>query len=132
MRETYKTVRLTLCRGDLLAVCLVLMAAAALIAAWSMGSGGKAASVQIWQDGIWKGEYDLMQDQEIQISGSYQNTVKIQNGRAAIIDSNCPGQDCIKSGWHEDARQSIVCLPNRLELRLVGTEGEPQVDGVTR
>lgn len=47
MRETYKTVRLTLCRGDLLAVCLVLMAAAALIAAWSMGSGGKAASVQI-------------------------------------------------------------------------------------
>lgn len=132
MRETYKTVQLTLCRGDLLAVCLVLMAAAALIAGWSMGSGGKAASVQIWQDGIWKGEYDLMQDQEIQISGSYQNTVKIQNGRAAIIDSNCPGQDCVKSGWHEDARQSIVCLPNRLELRLVGTEGEPQVDGVTR
>ena len=89
-------------------------------------------TVQIGQDGIWKGEYDLMQDQEIQISGSYQNTVKIQNGRAAIIDSNCPGQDCVKSGWHEDARQSIVCLPNRLELRLVGTEGEPQVDGVTR
>ena len=131
MKEKRRAGRLALCRGDFLAACLVLVAAVALMAFLRMGGHQKAAAVQIWQDGVQKGEYALSADQEILVEGRYQNTVRIQNGRAAIIHSNCPGQDCVKSGWHQDARQSIVCLPNRLELRLVGTDGEPEIDSIT-
>lgn len=131
MKEKRRAVRLALCRGDLLAACLVLVAAAALLASLGMGGHQKAAAVQIWQDGVLKGEYVLSVDREIPVEGRYQNTVRIQNGQAAIIHSNCPGQDCVKSGWRQGARQSIVCLPNRLELRLVGADSEPEIDSVT-
>lgn len=131
MKENRKQIRLTLCRGDFLAAALIFFAAAALLVWYGMAGRGKAASVQIWQDGALQGEYTLAQDREIVVEGRYHNTVQIQNGRVCILDSDCPGQDCVKSGWHKDAGRSIVCLPNRLELRLMGGEGEPEIDGVT-
>lgn len=132
MKQMYKSVRLTPRWGDFLAACIVLVCAAALIVYCGMGTHERAAAVQIWQDGVYQGEYQLIQDQEIAVDGRYRNTIRIQNGRAAIVNSTCPGQDCIKSGWHERARQSIVCLPNRLELRLVGGSRDPDIDIVIR
>lgn len=131
MKENRKQLRLTLRRGDFVAAALILIAAAALLVCYGMAGRGKAASVQIWQDGTLQGEYTLAADREIVVEGRYRNTVQIQNGRVRIVDSDCPGRDCVKSGWHKDHGHSIVCLPNRLELRLVGGEGEPEIDGVT-
>ena len=35
-------------------------------------------------------------------------------------DSDCPGQDCVHSGAVSRAGQSIVCLPARIVVELVG------------
>ena len=123
--------RLTLCRGDILAAALIFLAAVALLVYFGTGARGNAATVQVWQDGTLQGEYPLAVDREFVVAGRYHNTVQIQNGRVCILDADCPGQDCVKSGWHKDTGRGTVCLPNRLELRLAGGAAEPEIDGVT-
>lgn len=124
--------RLKLCRGDFFAAALILVAAAALLVSFARGAGQTAATVQVWQDGVLQGEYPLAADREFVVEGPYHNTVRIEDGRVCIAGADCPGQDCVKSGWHRDTGRSIVCLPNRLELRLTGSGTEPPaVDGVT-
>ena len=38
----------------------------------------------------------------------------------AITGSDCPGEDCVHSGWIKASGRSIVCLPNKVEIRIVG------------
>ncbi len=37
-----------------------------------------------------------------------------------MISSPCPDKICIKQGWINKEGESIVCLPNRVVLRLEG------------
>lgn len=132
MKQTEKNApRLTLRPGDFVAAALVLLAAAALLVYFALGRHGTAATVQVWQDGVLQAEYPLAVNREFVVGGDYHNTVCIENGRVCILDADCPGQDCVKSGWQQESGRSIVCLPNRLELRLVGGSSAPEVDGVT-
>ena len=132
MKQTEKNApRLTLRPGDFVAAALGLLAAAALLVYFALGRHGTAATVQVWQDGVLQAEYPLAVNREFVVEGDYHNTVCIENGRVCILDADCPGQDCVKSGWQQESGRSIVCLPNRLELRLVGGSGAPEVDGVT-
>jgi hypothetical protein len=49
------------------------------------------------------------------------HTVTVQDGRVAVTASDCPGSDCVHSGWAKDAGRAIICLPNRMEIRLTGS-----------
>lgn len=58
--------------------------------------------------------------------GSYENngctlTVECSDGAVTVTQSDCPGQDCVHSGAISRAGQSIVCLPARIVIELVGT-----------
>ena len=114
--------RLTFRKGDLLAIVLVL-ALAAVVALFFVPNRGTTenAMVQIYQDGKLMQELSLESDQSILITGEYENTVVIRNGRACIGQSNCPGEDCVHSGWISSPGRSVVCLPNRVEIRITGS-----------
>lgn len=131
MKAGKPSLRLTLCPGDFVAAALILLAALAMLFAFARGPRGRADAVQVWQDGVLLGEYSLAADRELAVGGAYHNTVRIEKGRVCICDADCPGRDCVKSGWQQDNGRSIVCLPNRLELRLVGGGAPPEIDGVT-
>ncbi len=47
-----------------------------------------------------------------------------------VEESDCPTQDCVHTGHISRSGQSIVCLPARVTVRLVGGTGEPDVDAV--
>ena len=83
----------------------------------------------IYQDGSLIRELSLGTDTEVVIGGDYENVVTIKDGKAAITRSDCPVTDCVHSGWIHEAGRSIVCLPNRVELRI---EGVSEVDFVVR
>ena len=57
-------------------------------------------------------------------------TAALGDGAVAVTASDCPGNDCVHSGWISAAGRSIVCLPNRLEVRITGGAGDG-VDAVT-
>lgn len=48
-------------------------------------------------------------------------TVSAAGGAVSVTESDCPNQDCIHSGAISRAGQSIVCLPARIVIELVGT-----------
>lgn len=85
--------------------------------------------VQIWQDGALLYELPLDTDTELTVGGKYENTVTIRGGAVCVSHATCPGGDCVRSGSIRDAGRGIVCLPNRLEIRLVGASG---VDAVAK
>lgn len=47
-----------------------------------------------------------------------------------VEESDCPTQDCVHTGHISRSGQSIVCLPARVTIRLVGGTGESEVDAV--
>lgn len=107
-------------RGDLLAIAFVALLAVVVLMAnfhrWEDGGG----FVQIYQNGALVREQSLHSDGEFEITGQYTNHVMISNGKVAVTASDCPGIDCVHSGWISEAGRSIVCLPNRLEIRISG------------
>ncbi len=110
-------------RGDVLAIGMV--AVAAVAAFWLfLPKKEPAGSVQIYQDGVLIRSVPLNRDLDFTVTGRYNNTVSVKDGAVAIVDSNCPGEDCVGCGWVKQPGKSIVCLPNGVELRLVGTESD--------
>lgn len=118
-------------KGDILAIVLVL--------ALAVGTGlfflpsahaSEEVMVQIWQDGAMVQELSLNEERSIEIAGDYHNVVTIQDGKVSISESDCPGEDCVHSGWIRSVGRSIVCLPNKVEVRLVGKQDD--VDFVVR
>lgn len=108
-------------KGDLFAVALVAaLALAAAAAFFPAGNAGENAVVQVYRDSLLIRELPLDADAEFEIGGEYTNTVRISGGRVCIESSDCPGSDCVHSGWISRPGRSIVCLPNRTEIRIAG------------
>lgn len=53
--------------------------------------------------------------------GSYTLRVSTRDGGVAVMDSDCPSQDCVHTGVITRAGQSIVCLPAQVVVHLEGT-----------
>ena len=48
-----------------------------------------------------------------------------------MISADCPGGDCLRAGEIGKNGEMIVCVPNRLVIRLVSPQ-RPEVDAVSR
>ena len=117
-------------RGDLLAVAFVVLCAIALsVGLWMNRGHSDAVMARIYQDGKLIEEIPLTGNRTLTVTGSYTNVITVADGKIAITSTDCPGEDCRHTGWIADAGRSIVCLPNRLEIRLVGDGGVDAVVG---
>lgn len=104
-------------KWDMAAVAGVLLLAAVLFCLFLPESGG--ARAEIYQDGKLIRTLSLGVDQEFTVAGKYTNTVTVRDGRIAVTESDCPGEDCVGCGWQSSSGRSIVCLPNALEIRVI-------------
>lgn len=53
--------------------------------------------------------------------GGEPGTLHYKNGKIKMMPMSyniCPKQICSKTGWIEDKRESIVCLPNRIIITI--------------
>lgn len=48
------------------------------------------------------------------------NTILVEHNSISIKDSNCPHQECVKSGSISKPGQMIVCLPYKLIISIKG------------
>ena len=63
------------------------------------------------------------------------NVIRVEPGRIAVIDADCPDRVCVDAGWLSDSASPIVCLPHRLVIRIeknAAAEGDPVPDTVSR
>lgn len=104
---------------DLIAVALVLLTAGLLELGFLRKTlDSEDLCVRIFQEGKLLREESLNKDLEIEISGKYHNRIRIEDGKVEVMEADCPGKDCVHTGSISKAGSAIVCLPNRLEIRI--------------
>lgn len=60
---------------------------------------------------------------------------QVSNGRIRMLpmdDKLCPNHICSKTGWIERPWQMIVCMPNKISVRIIGTKKAEEVDLITK
>ena len=119
-------------RNDILLIT-VTTAAALLIAVLLLMSGKKGTCAEIYVDGILKAEYILTDDREVEIKGynGGSNILIIKDGAAYMREASCPDKLCIHQGKISRSGQAIVCLPNRVVIKINDSEGG-DYDAITR
>ena len=122
--------QLDFCKGDVIVIiCVVMLAVLTGVSFKVKNSAEKGNMVTIYKDGKKIHELSLEVGTEIFVNGDYTNRIVIKDRKAAITESDCPGEDCVHSGWIADSGKSIICLPNRVEIRI---EGKAEVDFIVR
>ena len=133
---------------------LVILSVAALAMAlavfqWRGGDSGGALTAVVSVDGTEADRFapeELLEQPRTYTSNGYTLTVAYgvdyedparnalpppgKSGLRAAL-SDCPTQDCVRTGTTSRGGQSIVCLPARVIVRLEGGPGDPaEVDAV--
>lgn len=116
--------RLRFQKGDYLAVAVTLLLAAVVFLAFLPRETGDTPMAEIYLDGTLVRRVSLDTSVEFSVTGDYMNTVTVRDGKIAVTESDCPGGDCVHSGWIGTSGRSIVCLPNRMEIRIVSAPGD--------
>lgn len=105
-------------KGDLVAVALVVLLALAML--FLPATAEEPAQAEIYQNGKKIATLPLSHDGSFTVEGAYTNVITVEDGRVFISASTCPGQDCVHSGAIASTGRSLVCLPNGVEVRIVG------------
>lgn len=109
---------------------LLLAAGAVLLFALPRESGPLTAVVVL--DGQEVARYaldDVEAPTVIEVPGApYPISLELQPGRIRVAHSDCPSQDCVHTGWIDEAGEQIICLPNKLIISLVGEQDTQSKD----
>lgn len=130
--EKYKKKRI---HDIILGVALLIMAATFFVTDVikdSNENGSKTVVVSV--GGEKKEEYPLKKDGVYLIDYSHLGTNKlvIKDGEAYIEEASCPDKQCVKQGRIRKTGEMLVCLPNRVVVKIVDeNEEEPIIDGVS-
>ena len=92
---------------------------------------GKFAVITV--DGVLYGKYPLSKDADIPIErdGVVINRVAIENSGVYMKDASCRNHICVSMGKKKADGESIVCLPNRVVIRIEGGSEEEYYDVIT-
>ena len=104
--------------ADLILV-FVILATSLSVFLFTELSRGAGSYVEVVIDGGRVAKFALSEDGEHILNGGT-NTLIIDGGRAYVTDSDCPDKTCEHSGRISRVGERIICLPNKLEIRVVG------------
>ncbi len=101
-----------------ISVCLILL---------SGRSAGEPVRITI--DRRLYGEYHLSQNQTITVDESLGlNRIVIENGTVYMAEANCPDKYCMEYKPIKNGGQTIICLPHKLVVEVIGERHSQQVD----
>ena len=113
-------------RADLILIAALLLLALAM-GAWLLLTRETGARAVVYVDGRATASYPLDQDVTIRLdnpNGSY-NVLVIKDGQADVTEAGCPDKICVMMHPIRYNGESIICLPNRTEIRIEGGEPSP-------
>lgn len=123
--------------GDILVYAiLVLLALVGFGGMRSMATESNQREVVILLDGREIERIPLKKSMEpaelrIDAGDGHYNVVYIDYDGARVTKASCSDSLCIRQGNIEHSGQSIVCLPNKVVIKIVGDTITPPVDDIT-
>ena len=70
----------------------------------------------------------LTEPLELTVDGEYHLQIVCDGESISVVHSDCPTQDCVRTGKATHPGQSIVCLPEQVIVKLVGVKTESAPD----
>lgn len=103
---------------------LIVLLIVGLVSTFAISSASDLGTqVKISIAGELYGTYSLDEDRTITIiSDDSYNEVVIKDGKVFMSDANCPNKICVKHSPIDSTGESIVCLPNKVLIEIVGGE----------
>ena len=83
----------------------------------------EGAYAEVTVGGNAAGKYSLAIDGTYSLNGGT-NTLVVQNGTAYMSYSNCPDHICENTGRIQHVGETIICLPNRITVTIIGDSDE--------
>jgi hypothetical protein len=122
--------------GDILVVLLVLAAAGASMVLVSRANAGEKGSLAVVEvNGREVRRVTLGSGQAartITVKGwQGPSTFEVKDGRVRMVKSACRDKICVGVGWIDSGGRSIICLPNRVVIRVTGKRKTGKIDTVT-
>ncbi|MCL2055310.1 MAG: NusG domain II-containing protein [Oscillospiraceae bacterium] len=105
-------------RYDPMIILLLLsLALTALLLMWHYGNFG--VNAEIYYNGELIKTVPLKTDSLSELGEGYPNmTYMVSEGRIRVISSDCRDKVCIRSGTIRSSYKTIVCLPNRVVIKV--------------
>ena len=117
----------------IIVACMMVISIVSMLAINIFMYADTAASVIIEVDGKPYAQYQIQNitsPEVIEIYTQYgYNKVEITTQYARILEADCADRLCISKGDIQKTNQMVICLPNRLVIRIEGNNTD--VDGVT-
>ena len=92
--------------------------------------GQEGEILEVSKDGQVIANLKLSEDQ-VYVTPDGKNTIQIKDGVVSMVEAVCPDQICVHSKPLRTSTGSIVCLPNRVALRIIGIDEEEGLDAIT-
>lgn len=119
-------------KADLIIVAVVLAVVGVLVFFLYFVNGDSGKYVQVEVDGKVVDTVSLNEDfQKTYDFDGETNTLVIKDGKANMIDANCPDGICVNHKPVYRSGESIICLPHKLVVTVVDDSGaDDEVDAV--
>lgn len=117
-------------KNDIRLFLCLLLTAGILFSVFALWPRRAAAGLEIWQNGSLVGTYPLSEDRVICLKdpeGGY-NRIEIRDSTVSMEEADCPDLICVRHAPIERTGETIVCLPHKLILRIVGTAEDACTD----
>ena len=109
-------------KNDIILIATLLVAAGLIWAVITL-TRTPGAYVEVTINGESVSRLPLSEDTEAVFGeGKHTNKLVIKSGRASVIEASCPDHLCIKQGEASRDGETIVCLPNKFVVTIIGGE----------
>ncbi|MEG0250200.1 MAG: NusG domain II-containing protein [Peptostreptococcus sp.] len=107
-------------KKDVILIGVILLAILVSIFANKVINSGDSDRIEIYVKNKLYKEYPIDADEKITIeNGNEKNVIYIHDKGVEMLEANCPDEVCIKAGFINKAGQSIVCLPHKINIKIV-------------
>jgi len=63
---------------------------------------------------------ELREPETIYLNNEFHQVIRAEKGKIRFLESDCPNQICVQTGWLTKSGDSAVCLPSKVVLTIVG------------
>lgn len=120
--------------GDKILIVVVLFIAVGSLVYQFVAPKEAGGEVVIEVDGEIVKRFDLPQEDlieyKVQVDEDDYNVVQVLGSKAQVSEATCPEQIDVHDGWIDNPGEMLVCIPNKVVVKIVGNQQDEDKDGV--
>lgn len=106
-------------KKDLKLIIVVLVAIFGFYVVNLIVNSKKGTSIEVYVDNKLYKTIDINDEVEFKIKGKNgYNIVRVHDKGVEMVEASCPDKVCVHTGFIDKPSQSIVCIPNKVTIKI--------------